>query len=402
MKTVSCILFSVLFINISNTYAAALDRSGQSIATFLQAGNYAEIGISIVNPHVSGQLKSDFNKGGLTQAANMDTGNVAHGTLLPSATLKFQLNEHLSLGLLYDHPFGADASYPIKQYPAYTQDQERTATQVSIQSLSSILGYQPDMHWNFYAGPVLQLAEGQNKTRGAGYNWLRYDMKISDTVEAGWLAGFAYTIPEKAIKTSLTYRSEIRHKTDVTESVSALHPINGVIDFGIDTQQIILRSPQSINLELQTGILPKTIAYANLRWVDWSKFDVSPPKLYQSTQALLGKGIALVAYKDDQFSANFGVGRKINDQWSSSITLGWDSGAGDPITTLGPTKGYWSLGLASKFNPSSKYSIGFGIKYFWLGDAKSQPASDFATQRYDGIFKNNYAWGYGLNFGYRF
>ncbi|MDR9777824.1 hypothetical protein RJJ65_35400, partial [Rhizobium hidalgonense] len=38
----------------SGVFAAALDRSGQSIAAFLQPGNYAEVGMSILDPNVEG------------------------------------------------------------------------------------------------------------------------------------------------------------------------------------------------------------------------------------------------------------------------------------------------------------------------------------------------------------
>ena len=37
------------------SFAAALDRSGQSIAGFLQPNNYFEAGISVLDPNVSGQ-----------------------------------------------------------------------------------------------------------------------------------------------------------------------------------------------------------------------------------------------------------------------------------------------------------------------------------------------------------
>ena len=39
----------------AGTFAAALDRSGQSIAAFLQPGNYFEAGISVLDPSVAGK-----------------------------------------------------------------------------------------------------------------------------------------------------------------------------------------------------------------------------------------------------------------------------------------------------------------------------------------------------------
>jgi long-chain fatty acid transport protein len=54
-------------------------------------------------------------------------------------------------------------------------------------------------------------------------------------------------------------------------------------------------------------------------------------------------GFDLVAYTDDQWSVTAGVGRKLNEQWAGNVSVGWDSGAGNPITTLGPTEGYWNV-----------------------------------------------------------
>lgn len=39
----------------------ALDRSGQSIAAFLQPGNYFEAGISVLDPNVSGKVRNGYS-----------------------------------------------------------------------------------------------------------------------------------------------------------------------------------------------------------------------------------------------------------------------------------------------------------------------------------------------------
>ena len=60
----------------TGVFAAALDRSGQSISAFLQPGNYFEAGLSVLDPTVEGKdtwfpslgwcsisrFDSDFNK----------------------------------------------------------------------------------------------------------------------------------------------------------------------------------------------------------------------------------------------------------------------------------------------------------------------------------------------------
>ncbi len=44
----------------TGAFAAALDRSGQSISAFLQPGNYFEAGISVFNPSVSGKANAGY------------------------------------------------------------------------------------------------------------------------------------------------------------------------------------------------------------------------------------------------------------------------------------------------------------------------------------------------------
>ncbi len=109
-----------------------------------------------------------------------------------------------------------------------------------------------------------------------------------------------------------------------------------------------------------------------------------------------------MGYTDDQWSATVGVGRKFNEKWAGNVSVGWDSGAGNPVSTLGPTEGYWNVGLGLQFSPAANYFIAGGVKYFWLGDVKAQPASMFGTGNSVAQFEDNHALGYGLKMGYRF
>ncbi len=113
-------------------------------------------------------------------------------------------------------------------------------------------------------------------------------------------------------------------------------------------------------------------------------------------------GFDLVAYSDDQISATVGVGRKLSEQWAGNVSVGWDSGAGNPISTLGPTEGYWNLGLGAQFSPTPQTFIAGGVKYFWLGDADAQSGAQFNTPNSVAKFEDNHAIAYGLKMGYKF
>jgi long-chain fatty acid transport protein len=154
--------------------------------------------------------------------------------------------------------------------------------------------------------------------------------------------------------------------------------------------------------------MANTVAFANVRWVEWSKFSIQPYKFglaskNATVQAQTGKPqFDLVAYTDDQISATVGVGRKLSEQWAGNVSVGWDSGAGNPVTTLGPTEGYWNVGLGAQFSPTPQTFIAGGVKYFWLGDAAAQPASMFGTANAIADFEDNHAIAYGLKMGYKF
>ncbi len=396
----------------TGAFAAALDRSGQSIAAFLQPGNYFEAGISVLDPDVSG--KANANGSSLS-----DMGDDYY---FPSAALKLQVTDHFSFGLLYDQPFGADATYSTTDSALapngsglFHNGTESTEVEVKTQSISMIFGYQPTENFNFYAGPVYQTIEGDLQLRGLAYGGSTafggYNASIKETGDVGWLAGFAYQIPEIALKASVTYRSEIDHKTTVDESSIAAPGANAgtLINMNNGLGKTEITTPQSVNLDFQTGIMANTVAFANVRWVNWKDFSIRPYAFGKAAEhplvvANTGKqdGFDLVAYTDDQWSANVGVGRKLNDQWAGNVSVGWDSGAGNPITTLGPTEGYWNLGLGAQFSPTPQTFIAGGVKYFWLGDAKAQSAAQFDTANYVAEFKDNHAIAYGLKMGYKF
>ena len=422
----------------SGAFAAAMDRSGQSISAFLQPGNYFEAGISVLDADVSG-----------TSAAGLGgqaTGDMASSYYFPSAALKVQATDNISVGLLYDQPFGAKAEYKDPTN-AFTFGGEGTEAEVHTENLSLLFGFQPNENWNFYAGPVYQEAKGEVKLRGTAYNALgtvgKYDADMKKEGEFGWLVGLAYQIPEIALKASLTYRSEIEHELNSIETMNGLDPFlvtNGVVRGGVEqavrsnpalagapeamiqgiiTQQLAalnlptefsegktnVTTPQSVNLDLQSGIMENTVAFLNVRWVDWKGFAIRPHKFGQIIDTLgnaTGQpslvGGNLVEYNKEQWTVTTGVGRKFSEKWAGNASVGWDSGAGNPVTTLGPTEGYWNVGLGLQYSPAPNYFIAGGVKYFWLGDADALTVANPNV----GQFEDNNAIGYGLKIGYKF
>ncbi|WP_139851283.1 outer membrane protein transport protein [Acinetobacter pullicarnis] len=484
----------------AGAFAAAMDRSGQSMSAFLQPGNYFEAGISVLDADVSGKESG-------TSLTQRNIGDMADSYYFPSAALKLQVDNKFSFGLIYDQPFGAKAAYHgdnvfvsnpsdtvlpqatldklavatiDKTFNSLTPEQRvgaaltgkgvdlttpagkaeydatlnaykndpatqaqidgavkqgvtakvnqgiadanstlgkgNTQVEVDTQNISMIVGYQPTENWNFYAGGVYQTVKGNVSLRGQAYSLYNgYDANIKETGGGGWLVGAAYQIPDIALKASITYRSEIDHKVEIRESLPAIGAIGllgpeaaaAAVDIANATGKTTITTPQSVNFDLQSGIMADTVAFANIRWVNWKNFSIQPLKFGLVSEAignLVGRpnGFDLVKYSDDQWSVTTGVGRKLTEKWAGNVSVGWDSGAGNPVTTLGPTEGFWNVGVGLQFSPTPQTFIAGGVKYFWLGDAKAQTGAQADGPEYVANFNDNTAIAYGLKLGYRF
>ena len=361
--------------------AAGLDRSGQSISAFLQSGNYAEAGISVLDPTVKGK-----------DLSGNSVSDMADDYYFANAAIKVQATEQISLGLIYDQPFGADATYQLdgSNFSSSTLN-EGTQVEVKTQNLTALIGYQPTKNWNIYAGPVWQTVEADIALRGRSYQSLSgYNIKVDQEEAYGWLAGAAYSIPEIALRAAITYRSEIKHELDTSETFA----LGAVVRPNSNTEVV---TPQSVNIDLQSGVAKDTLAFANIRWVHWGQFAVKPTYLAAATQAARGKAQNLIDYSDDQWSITTGLSHKFNDKWAGSASVGYDSGAGNPVTTLGPVEGNWSIGLGAQYSPAQSYFIAAGVRYLWLGDADAQTGGNVV-----GSFEDNSALAYGMKIGYRF
>lgn len=502
----------------TGAFAAAMDRSGQSMAAFLQPGNYFEAGISVLDADVSGTEAGET-------ATRRDIDDMAESYYFPNAALKIQATDKFSIGLLYDQPFGAKAKYTgdnafvsnygtdtvlprallnglinqriidganaqvpgsgiptlqgtqaaidglINNIPGFQSTSNNlldvyeelvalrdsgslsaplqagveatignleangisavsnsrfllgegnTVVDLKSQNLSLVFGFQPTVNWNLYAGAVYQTIEGDLSLRGQAYSiYNGYDATLPETDAWGWLAGFAYQIPEIALKASVTYRSEIEHEANAKETLPSLAALS-LIDATLGPiyanaienadGKSKFTTPQSVNIDLQSGIMQDTVAFLNVRWVDWSEFALRPLKFGMLSEVVGGldsvnrpNGFDIVKYDKDQWSATAGVGRKLSEKWAGNVSVGWDSGAGNPVSTLGPTEGYWNVGLGVQFSPTPATFIAGGVKYFWLGDAESQTAAQVGEDnRIVGDFEDNNAIGYGLKIGYRF
>ena len=427
----------------SAAQAAGLDRSTQPSWGFTQDGTFAYIERITIDPSISGKDNAATTPSPTTYEEGRDTNNMALNYNFINYGAKADVNDKVSVGVFFDQPWGADVEFtgnndfvndteqaalaadaakadPANQILAYTavktereagaayniasniaqHPNEGTNVSVDSKNFTGLLGvkFGEKNNWQVYGGPVLQKLEGEVHLRGTAYNSTQgYDGIFAQSNGYGWMAGLAYSKPEIALKAALTYRSDIDHDTVAYEYMPATGE-SGSYDMTITT-------PKSVNVDFQTGLNPTTLLTAKLRWVPWSDFSIKPPLYNATTKKAVGadfkplypNGLNLIDYSDDGWAAEVGLGKKLNNQWAVSGSVGWDSGAGGPITTLGPVEGHWNVGLGAKYNVTPEVAVSAGVKYLMFGDAKSKiPNGDLV-----GDFQNNDAWIYGLRLTYQ-
>lgn len=457
-----------------NAHSAGLDRSGQDVTAFLQDGTYAEAVYTYIDTDVSG------HDNGVPTGATPPTANYVKGTATGNVTEKYDffrygvkadVNDRISVGVLYDEPFGAavqhqdggNSNFVAPTLPAavtpemvyvntlntltenlpdaqknmarllfadraeaerfiselqgaidrgYTPDAADTAalrlsqalfgmtdatvanqgqgTNVEIRTnnITGLVGFKLGEQRNIqvYGGAAAQRLTGEVHLRGKAYQQATgYDARISPDTAFGWVAGVSYSKPEIALKASLTYRSEIKHESKIAEKFPALGAV------GLTTQDFDVSLPESFNLDFQTGVSPTMLLSAKVRYVPWSDFTIDPT-LYTATTKT-----PIVGYDKDQWSAEIGLGKKLSDKLSVSGNVGYDSGAGNPVSTLGPVKGYYSLGGGFKYNITPNWSASLGAKYLKFGDATAQLPNKLVA----GKFEDNDGFIAGLKIAYQ-
>ncbi|MEM9855279.1 MAG: outer membrane protein transport protein [Pseudomonadota bacterium] len=205
-----------------------------------------------------------------------------------------------------------------------------------------------------------------------------YRAELEDTWAMGYSLGAAYEIPDIALRVALTYNSEITHEGKTVES--------GVSSGGATTDITEVTTPQSINLDFQTGIAADTLLTAGVRWAEWGSFDVIPPMLNSDLADL-----------DDSLRYTVGVARRFSDAFSGSATILYEAAQNDDnVSPLGPTDGLIGITLGGRYE-SDGFVFSGGLNYTWVGDADAG-----VRETDEAEFRDNTVVGLGFQVSYTF
>jgi long-chain fatty acid transport protein len=358
--------------------AGGVERSSQSVGILFQEGTFAELSFAIVNPDVSGtQLMNVPSTGSLTGATS---GDMTPSYNQFSLSYRQDLTEQLSFAFIMDEHIGADVNYVGTGTPGvgylYNSGAGSQAT-IDGQAFTALLRYELPSAVSIYGGLRISQLEG-NVSLFNGYT-----LQADGGTEVGYVLGVAYERPDIALRIALTYGSAIDHTFLASE--------NGAPTTFETT------IPQSLTLEFQSGVAANTLVFGSIRWVDWTEFDVSPTNF-----GIAAGGSSLVSYKNDTVTYNIGVGRRLNETWSGSLSLTHEPSGGGFFGNLGPTDGRTSVAVAAVYERGAIKVTG-GVSYSWIGDATTQaPVPAFALGTPFGNFTDNTSIAAGVRIGYQF
>lgn len=350
MSRYSCTSLAALLVSSATlVQAGGLDRSGQFISVIYEEGRYAEFSLGHVSPDVSG------NQGPI------GISNMSASYFQVGAAYKADINNQLSYALIYDQPFGANVAYP----DAGNTFSGAEAT-LRSHALTGVLRYKLNENFSVHAGIRGQAIDAEIELVSP----VVYTATADYSYGVGYLIGGAYERPDIALRVALTYNSEINNDWDSEESTLG------------DTETDFY-TPQSVNLEFQTGIMADTLLFGSVRWVNWDGVSIAPPG------SPLGP---LVEFEDDRITYNIGIGRRFSDQWSAAVQVGYEPSNGETAPNLGPTDGFWSIGAGATYTMDNVEITG-GVRYVDIGDAETSVLAEF---------EDNHAIAAGLKVGFTF
>ena len=353
----------------SAAQAGGIERTTQSAMILFSDGNRVELSFGRVMPKLTGEMND-----------SLGSGDIANDFTSPSFALKMDVSEKVALAFIYDKPFGSDVVYDDGD-SAFLSGQAGLA---ETKAYTFLAKYQATDRVSVFGGIRVQESGGSTVLDGTPYNLVLapaptpYEVSFGDDWGTGYVLGAAYEIPEMALRLALTYNSEVEHSYDTDESF-------GGASAG-PTSQTKSVTPQSVNLEFQTGLNQRTLLMASARWVEHSAFKLRPEVFDRE----------LVSLRDTT-TYRIGIGRAFTQKLSGSVTYAVEPEGSDNVSSLSPYNGYKQLSLGLSYKATEALEISGGITYRLYGDANATVSGTSM-----GRFEDNSLTGIGLKMAYTF
>ena len=352
---------------VTELHAGGFERTDQSVGVIFEKGRHLELGYISATPDLKGVASNR------SPTPGKQSGDIGDDYSNMRIAFKDDISNKMSYAIIYDEPYGANISYPTGT-GYFAQGANAT---LSTKALTGLLLYKFGEPGSAGGGQFSVLGGPRIQSLSASANVPfvnRYTVTGAETVNYGYTAGLAWERPELGMRASLAYTSKIKNAVDSKESIGGQPAVSTVTD--VDT-------PESVNLELQTGLNPQTLLYGSVRWVPWGSFAVSPPVYTKAT------GSPLAFFKDDRTTYRIGLGRRINDSFLVFGEFGYEQSTGSGTTNLTPVDGFQSYTVGATYR-IDRARLTLAYRHADAGDANtilgtSFPAGQFTDNTVRGI-----------------
>lgn len=176
----------------------------------------------------------------------------------------------------------------------------------------------------------------------------------------GWRVGAAYEIPSIKALVSVVYSSAYTLNLTGTVNITAFNTPAALLSGGpvpifLDETEF----PQQLDIKIQSGIAPGTLAFLNFNWTDWSVLQSIPvngvpdPITPGATAATFFEPL----YRDG-YTVTAGLGREFNENISGRLALTWDRGTS---TTIGSQSDTWTLSSGIRITPHENKNLSLQV-----------------------------------------
>jgi len=339
---------------------------GNSQFGFYASGTYVAPGRSYSN--ASGLIIS----GGAPTPFTQSNIGITEDYFVPTLSVGGRIYGDLSCVGSYTQPYGAAASH--------TGD---IAFHVAEQSLST-------NEFGLTCGYGFDVGKGRLSVIGGGfYETVSFsqsrdfsaafpgmvvgESRVELTSNAwGYRFGLGYEIPEIAFKAQLMYRSQTNHDatgwyTNTPFALLSQNPFYGNLDTASATASASL--PQSLELNVQSGIAPGWLAFGSIKWTDWSVL-----QRLQVVEGIGGQQFSTVRFFfSDGWTVTGGVGHRFTDKLGGMLSLTWDKGVTGGWDVLTDT---WTIAAGAAYDVNENFQIrGGGAAIYFTEGVKNQTSS---------------------------
>ena len=172
------------------------------------------------------------------------------------------------------------------------------------------------------------------------------------------VVGVAYEMKDIALRVE----GIIQPKTDMTLTAKSATIAGGGLAAATAVSGSSLVIPQTITLNVQSGIAEDTLLFGSIHKADWDNAQIAIPQNATTLAPAIGSSFS------SKTAYSIGLGRKISDDLSLIASYSTEDGGGststDPFTL---TDGYQTLGVAARYTRDNMtFTAGYG--YTKVGD----------------------------------